>query len=272
MRLLITGGTGTLGSNLIRRCLRDNLFSEIVCYSRDELKQFDLNNELADSRVKFVIGDVKDRLRLFEACKGVDYIVHAAALKHVASGENHPWEVIQTNLLGTKNVVDAANEVGAKMVLVSTDKAVAPANLYGCTKMAAEALTLNGGQRVVRYGNVFGSRGSILHKFKEWTARGHTFKITDLRMTRFVLTVDEAIDLVLETLNMPPMSLYIPTLPAMRIVDLAKAFDADAVIEEIGAFPGEKLHESLSETQTSDKARRMTVAEIRRLIDDTLGV
>lgn len=270
MRLLITGGTGTLGSALIRRCLKDDLFDEVICYSRDELKQFDLNNELNDLRVKFVIGDVKDRNRVFESCRGVDYIVHAAALKHVASGENHPWEVIQTNLLGTKNVVDAANEHGAVMVLVSTDKAVAPANLYGCTKMAAEALVLNGNQRVVRYGNVFGSRGSILHKFKEWTAKGHTFKITDLRMTRFVLTVDEAVQLVLDTLAMDKKILHIPTLPAMRIVDLAKAFDSDAIIEEIGAFPGEKLHESLSENQTSDKARRMTIPEIKRLIDATI--
>jgi UDP-N-acetylglucosamine 4,6-dehydratase len=270
VKLLITGGTGTLGSALIRRCLKDDLFDEVICYSRDELKQFDLNNELSDKRVKFVIGDVKDRNRIFEACKGVDYIVHAAALKHVASGENHPWEVIQTNLLGTKNVVDAANENHSIMVLVSTDKAVAPANLYGCTKMAAEAIVLNGNQRVVRYGNVFGSRGSILHKFKEWTAKGHTFKITDLRMTRFVLTVDEAVTLVLDTLMMEAKTLHIPVLPSMRIVDLAKAFDPDAVIEEIGAFPGEKLHESLSDTQSSDKAKRMTVAQIKDLIHATI--
>ena len=136
--------------------------------------------------------------------------------------------------------------------------------------MTAESLTINGGQRVVRYGNVFGSRGSVLHKFKEWAATGHHFKITDMRMTRFVITVDHAIDLVLETLKMPPRSINIPNLPAMRIVDLAKAFDIEAVIEEIGAFPGEKLHESLSLDQSSEHAVKLSIPEIRELIEVTI--
>jgi UDP-N-acetylglucosamine 4,6-dehydratase len=136
--------------------------------------------------------------------------------------------------------------------------------------MAGEAITLNGNQRVVRYGNVFGSRGSVLHKFKEWVAKGHSFKITDMRMTRFVITIDEAVKLVLQTLDMAPKSLNIPTLPAMRIVDLAKAFDPDAVIDEIGIFPGEKLHESLSLTQSSEDARKLTVDEIKELIRESV--
>jgi UDP-N-acetylglucosamine 4,6-dehydratase len=269
MKLLITGGTGFLGQAIVKYCLT-NTDWELIVFSRDEYKQWIMQAEINDPRVKYIIGDVRDRNRVFEACENVDYIIHGAALKHVWAGELHPWEVIQTNIHGTKNIVDAANHNKAKMVLVSSDKAVEPMNLYGCTKMAAEALTINGNQRVVRYGNVFGSRGSVLHKFKEWVAKGHSFKITDMRMTRFVITIDQAVDLVVETLMMPPKGLNIPNLPAMRIVDLAKAFDPEAVIEEIGIFPGEKLHESLSPTQSSEDARRMSIAEIRSLIDASL--
>ncbi len=266
MTILITGGTGFLGQALTRYLLAETDL-HIKVYSRDEYKQWVMSSEIKWPGVEYILGDVRDRDRVFEACKGVDYIVHAGALKHVWAGEQHPWEVIQTNVIGTKNVVDAANHVGASMVLVSSDKAVHPTNLYGNTKMAAEAITLNGKQRVVRYGNVFGSRGSVLHKFKEWAANGHTFKITDYRMTRFVLTVAQAIDLVMDTLDMPPGTLNIPTLPAMRIVDLAKAFDPEANVEEIGIQPGEKLHEALTPEQTSDRARMLTIEEIRELID-----
>jgi UDP-N-acetylglucosamine 4,6-dehydratase len=269
MKLLITGGTGYLGQALTRYLLAETDL-DIKVYSRDEYKQWVMSSEIPSPRVEYVLGDVRDSERVFHACRGVDYIVHAAALKHVWAGEQHPGEVIRTNIEGTRNVVDAANANGASMVLVSSDKAVAPANLYGCTKMAAEALTLNGNQRVVRYGNVFGSRGSVLHKFKEWVAKGHTFKITDYRMTRFVITINEAIDLVMDTLDMPPRTLNIPTLPAMRIVDLAKAFDPEANVEEIGIQPGEKLHESLSEKQSSNNARLLSIADIRELINDTV--
>lgn len=271
MKLLITGGTGFLGQALTRYLLA-NSDLDIAIYSRDEYKQWVMESEIPgqDGRVEYILGDVRDRDRIFEACHGVDYVIHAAALKHVWAGEAHPYEVIQTNIVGTRNVVDASNSAGANMVLVSSDKAYAPQNLYGCTKMAAEAITRRGGQRVVRYGNVFGSRGSILHKFKEWTAKGHTFKITDVRMTRFVITVQQAIDLVLDTMDMDPGTINIPRLPAMRIIDLAKAFDPDAVIEEIGIFPGEKLHESLCEGRSSEDAVKLTVEEIRELIDATI--
>lgn len=267
--LLITGGTGFLGQALTRWLL-ENTDYNIIVFSRDEYKQWVMSSELSDNtgRVEYILGDVRDRERVFDAVERASMVVHAAALKHVWAGEAHPYEVIQTNIIGTKNVVDACNTCGARMVLVSSDKAYAPQNLYGCTKMAAEAIALRGGQRVVRYGNVFGSRGSILHKFKEWTAKGHTFKITDVRMTRFVITIQQAIDLVMDTLDMSPGTINIPRLPAMRIIDLAKAFDPEAVIEEIGIFPGEKLHESLCDGRCSEDAVKLTVDEIRHMILD----
>jgi len=273
--VLITGGTGFLGQALTKYLL-DNTDCDIKIFSRDEYKQWVMQSEINDPsgivhpRVRYILGDVRDRDRVFQMVRACDYVIHTAAMKHVWAGEQHPYEVIQTNINGTKNVIDASNNAGAIMVLISSDKAYAPANLYGCTKMAAEALTINGGQRVVRYGNVFGSRGSVLHKFKEWTAKGHTFKITDFRMTRFVITIDHAIQLIMDTLKMPPGSINIPTLPAMRIVDLAKAFDSEAVIEEIGAFPGEKLHESMSANQCSEDARKLTIDEIKELISATI--
>jgi len=265
VKLLITGGTGFLGQALTRYLL-EYTDLDVVIYSRDEYKQWIMSSEIPSERVKYVLGDVRDRDRIFGACKGVNYVVHAAALKHVLAGEQHPWEVVQTNIIGTRNVVDASNAAGAIMVLVSSDKAYAPQNLYGCTKMAAEAITLAGNQKVVRYGNVFGSRGSVLHKFREWTSKGHNYRITDVRMTRFVITIRQAIDLVMDTLDMPPRTVNIPRLPAMRILDLARAFDPDAVIDEIGIQPGEKLHESLQDGQCSEDAVKLTVEEIREMI------
>lgn len=267
--VLITGGTGFLGQALTRYLL-ENTDYNIAIYSRDEYKQWVMSSEIQDptGRVEYIIGDVRDRNRVFQAVEKAQAVIHAAALKHVWAGEAHPYEVIQTNINGTKNVVDASVAAGARMVLVSSDKAYMPQNLYGCTKMAAEAITLRGGQRVCRYGNVFGSRGSILHKFKEWTAKGHSFKITDVRATRFIITIDQAIELVLDTLDMPPGSLNIPRLPAIRIIDLAKAFDPEATIEEIGLFPGEKLHESLCEGRCSEDAVKLSIDEIEQLILD----
>lgn len=268
--LLITGGTGTLGKALVKYCLENDHNLKLIVFSRDEYKQWVMQSEIKDDRVRFMLGDVRDRARVFEAVSMASYVIHASALKHVWAGEQHPYEVIQTNINGTKNVVDACTEYGAEMVLVSSDKAVQPTNLYGCTKMAGEALTLNAGHKVVRYGNVFGSRGSVLHLFKEWAANGHSFRITDKRMTRFVITVHDAVKLVLQTLQMPARTLNIPTLPAMRIIDLALAFDENADIEEIGIQPGEKLHEFLKENQSSEHARKLTIDEIKELIRVTI--
>jgi UDP-N-acetylglucosamine 4,6-dehydratase len=268
--ILITGGTGTLGQALTRYLIANEPKVRILVYSRDEYKQFLMKNEIKSSRVEYIIGDVRDRERIFSVASRTDYIIHAAALKHVWAGEQHPWEVIQTNINGTRNVVDAAKIGHSNMVLVSSDKAVSPMNLYGCTKMAGEALSLNGGQRVCRYGNVFGSRGSVLHIFKQWAELGHTFKITDRRMTRFIITIPQAVKLVLETVQMRGGSLNIPELPAIRIIDLAHAFDPDCEIEEIGIQPGEKIHESLSDTQSSEHARKLTIPEIKELISATV--
>jgi len=269
MTLLITGGTGTLGTALVEYCLANTEW-DLIVFSRDEFKQWEMSNRLKSDRVKFYIGDIRDRQRVFEVSKLADMVIHACALKHVWAGEQHPYEVIQTNITGTKNIVDACNEKNIPMVLVSSDKAVQPTNLYGCTKMAAESITLNAGQRVCRYGNVFGSRGSVLHKFKEWAEVGHTFRITDKRMTRFIITVEQAVKLVLDTLFMGPAALNIPTLPAINIVDLALAFDENAIIEEIGIQQGEKLHESLSDGNSSDIARKLTIAEIKELINESI--
>jgi UDP-N-acetylglucosamine 4,6-dehydratase len=219
--------------------------------------------------IQYVLGDVRDREAVFAAAAGCERVVHTAALKHVATGQAQPWEVAQTNVIGTKHVVDAANHHGARMVLLSTDKAVEPVNYYGASKMLAEGLVLTGGQRVVRYGNVFGSRGSVLHKFADAARNGDGFHVTDRRMTRFVITFRQAIELVLGTLNSPP-GLLVAQLPAMRIVDLARAFDADAPITEFGVQPGEKLAESLEMGYTSEDAPKLTVEQIQELIRESV--
>jgi len=269
MKIIVTGGTGTVGSLVVKHYLKKYKDIEIWIFSRDEFKQFHMQTDINDSRLFFAIGDVRDAESIDAACEGADFIVHTAALKHVATGENYPLEVIKTNILGTKNVVDAANKYGAKMVLVSTDKAVQPVNLYGATKMIAEHLTLTGGQKVVRFGNIFGSRGSVLHIFNDWCEKGHTFKITDKRMTRFIVKQDNVGRYIEEALE-AGTSIYIPELPAMRIIDLAYAFDSDAKIEEIGLFKGEKIAESLEIGVSSEDARKYTVEEIKGLIRETL--
>ena len=168
MKLIVTGGTGSVGSLVVKYFLKKYKKIEVWIFSRDEFKQFHMQTEINDPRLFFAIGDVRDPESVDAVCDGADLIVHTAALKHVATGENYPLEVVKTNVIGTKNVVDAAKKYGAKMVLVSTDKAIQPVNLYGATKMIAEHLTLIGNQRVVRFGNIFGSRGSVLHIFNDW--------------------------------------------------------------------------------------------------------
>ena len=269
MRILVTGGTGSVGSTVIKHILNTYEFVEIVCFSRDELKQFEMQTEINDQRLWFAIGDVRDQESVFRAAKDCDWIIHTAALKHVATGENYPFEVVKTNIIGTKNVADAAERYGAKMVLVSTDKAVEPVNLYGATKMIAEYYVLHLGLSVVRFGNIFGSRGSVLHKFKEWCETGHTFRITDKRMTRFIITKEQAAKFIIESLCKGP-GIYIPDLKAMRIVDLAYAFDQNAIIEEMGIMKGEKYHESLEPGRNSADAEMLTIDDIRGLIDETL--
>jgi FlaA1/EpsC-like NDP-sugar epimerase len=269
-RWIVTGGTGSFAWHFIAYVLYNLAPAKVTVLSRDEHKQHDMRASFDDDRLQFVIGDVRDREVVRDAVSEHDYVVHAAALKHVQTGQRWPMEVSRTNIDGTRNVVDASNAAGASMVLLSTDKAVNPVNYYGASKMLAEAVTLQGGQRVVRYGNVFGSRGSVLHKFRDAAANGHRFRITDKRMTRFVITFDEAIQMVLFALD-GGLPLSLPTgLRAMQIVDLARAFDSDAQFDEIGMFDGEKLHEELAPGVTSDSVRKMGVEEIRSLINETV--
>lgn len=266
MRYLITGGTGSFGKRYVK-WLSENTAAEIVVFSRSEEKQWEMRKEFPN--VEYIIGDVRDKEAVEMAVKGCDYVIHTAALKHVATGENQPLETIKTNINGTKNVVDACNKYVAYMVLLSTDKAVQPVNLYGASKMAAENLTIAGGHAVVRYGNVFGSSGSILHIFKQQAAQGDLFTITDHRMTRFILTFDQAIELVNQAIKNGPGYTLPKKMKGINITDLAYAFDDKAEFTEIGIQQGEKLHELLqySPTISSEHCEKYTVEEIKELIN-----
>jgi UDP-N-acetylglucosamine 4,6-dehydratase len=269
MKYLITGGTGSFGQKYVE-WLTDKTAEDIIVFSRDEYKQWEMKKRYPD--VKYIIGDIRNNESVNKAIAGVDYVIHAAALKHVATGENFPGETIETNITGTQNVVDASNKTGAKMILISTDKAVQPVNLYGATKMIAEKITINGGQYVVRYGNVFGSKGSILHIFKEQAAFGDRFTITDRRMTRFIITYDEAIKTVNRALAYKNQITIPDKLRAIKITDLALAFDDKAVFDEIGIQPGEKYHEviSLQPYVSSEDCPKMSIQEIQELINANL--
>jgi len=269
MKYVITGGTGSFGMRYVK-WLSENTDAEIVVFSRSEEKQWKMKKEFPEA--KYIIGDVRDREAVFNAIEGADYVIHTAALKHVATGENQPKETLLTNVNGAQNVVDASNKYGAKMVLLSTDKAVQPVNLYGASKMAAEKITIAGGQAVVRYGNVFGSSGSILHIFQQQAAQGDLFTITDRRMTRFILTFDQAIDLVNQAIKNGAGYTIPENLRGINIIDLAYAFDSKAEFTEIGIQPGEKLHELLQYNPeiSSKYCEKYSIEEIRGLISDTI--
>lgn len=271
MKYLVTGGTGSFGTAFVKYILASTR-DKVTVFSRDELKQWNMRNEIKDKRLSFCVGDVRDRESLFQAIQGHGRVVHAAALKHVHTGEEQPRETILTNIIGTENVAEICKELGAEMVLLSTDKAVAPVNLYGASKMSAEYLTLRNGHRVVRYGNVFGSRGSVLHIFQKEAEKGGVFTITDTRMTRFIITLEQAIQVVMEAYDKAPGTITIPDIPSIRITDLAIAFNSDAQFREIGMQPGEKLHEvlQLDPYIGSDTAPKIGIKGIRRLIDESL--
>lgn len=265
-KILVTGGTGSFGQAFVRRILASTPDCTIRVYSRDELKQYDMAQSLGqDPRVRFFLGDVRDRDRLERAMHGIDLVVHAAALKHVPICEFNPAEAVKTNILGSQNVVDAAIDAGVRRtVALSTDKAVNPVNLYGATKLCAEKLFVHGnvyaGPRdirfaCVRYGNVMGSRGSVIPLFQKQAASG-VVTLTDRRMTRFWLSLDSAVDLVLHAVGeMQGGEIFVPKIPSMRIVDLARAVAPTARIEEVGRRPGEKLHEVLL---TAEESRNTT--------------
>ena len=260
--VLVTGGTGSFGQAFLKEVLRHHNPKAIRVYSRDELKQYELAGAMDDSRLRCVIGDVRDRDRLVQATRGVDVIVHAAAMKQVPICEYNPFEAVQTNIIGAENVVAAAieNEV-PKTIALSTDKAVNPVNLYGATKLAAEKIVTQGnvyaGDRVVRfasvrYGNVVGSRGSVVPMFKRQAEEG-LVTITDEAMTRFWITLEQAVQLVIDGLDwMIGGEVFVPRIPSMRIVDLADALAPGVPRRIIGIRPGEKIHEVLI---TSDESR-----------------
>jgi len=236
-----------------------------VVFSRDELKQYEVRqNFLDDSRLRWFIGDIRDQHRLARAMHGVEYVVHAAALKQVDTAEYNPFEYVQTNIIGSQNVVEAAIDAGVKKVVaLSTDKASSPLNLYGATKLAADKLFQSANHyaagydtrfSVVRYGNVMGSRGSVIPLFKKLASEGKPLPVTDTRMTRFWITLPQAVQFVIDSFSqMQGGELYVPRIPSMKIVDLVEAIAPGAEIYEIGIRPGEKLHEEMI---SLDDARR----------------
>jgi len=254
--VLVTGGTGSFGKAFIDATLKKTAATRIVVLSRDELKQADMQRRYAgERRLRFFIGDVRDVDRLRRAFTGVDYVIHAAALKQVPTAEYNPFEAVKTNIHGAQNVIDAAIDEGVKRVIaLSTDKACSPVNLYGATKLVSDRLFTAGNAyagggaprfAVVRYGNVVGSRGSVVPVFRELAQSG-TLPITDERMTRFWLTLDRAVDFVFASLaGMSGGELFVPKIPSMRVVDLAAAMAPQAKLEIVGIRPGEKLHEEM---------------------------
>lgn len=263
--VLITGGTGSLGQALTEQILNTTEVRRLAIFSRDELKQSNMRMKfMSDDRLRWFLGDIRDIERLKRAFHGVDFVIHAAALKQVDTGEYNPMEFIKTNVLGSQNVIDAAISAEVRRVVaISTDKASSPINLYGATKLTADKLFIaanNYGFKygttysVVRYGNVMGSRGSVIPYFKDLAEQGKNLPITDLRMTRFWISLDQAVKFVLDSLEMMKGGeLYVPRIPSMKIVDLARAISSNAVLEEIGMRPGEKLHEEMI---SSDDGRR----------------
>lgn len=268
--ILVTGGTGSFGKEFVRTVLNRYKPRRLVIFSRDELKQYEMNLELSDEQhrcLRYFIGDVRDQGRLEMAMAGVDYVVHAAALKHVPIAEYNPFECIQTNVIGAENVVRAALKTGVKkIVALSTDKAANPINLYGASKLASDKIliaanNISGGSQlkisVVRYGNVVGSRGSVVPFFRKLLADGaSTIPITHKDMTRFWITLRQGINLVLSSFAMMQGGeIFVPKIPSMRVVDLAHALAPGIPHKDVGIRPGEKLHEMMI---TQDDAR-MTV-------------
>jgi len=278
---LISGGTGSFGKAFLSKVLREHRPSRVAVFSRDELKQYELKQEWgADDRVRFFLGDIRDRDRLTMAMHGVDYVVHAAALKQVDTAEYNPMEYVKTNILGSENVIQASLAAGVKKVVaLSTDKASSPVNLYGATKLTADKLfissnhyAVDGSTRfaVVRYGNVMGSRGSVIPFFRRTAAAGQPLPITDRRMTRFWITLPQAVDFVVDSFaSMTGGELFVPRIPSMRVVDLAEAIAPGAEIVEIGIRPGEKLHEEMI---SSEDARRTVRQDDRYVVQPTLAI
>ncbi|WP_417554583.1 UDP-N-acetylglucosamine 4,6-dehydratase (inverting) [Microbacterium sp.] len=264
--ILITGGTGSFGKAFIKYALENLDPRRLVIFSRDELKQYEVrqlfNN---DPRLRWFIGDIREERRLARALNGVDYVVHAAALKQVDTAEYNPFEFVKTNVLGSQNVIEASIDAGVKKVVaLSTDKASSPINLYGATKLTADKLFITGNHyaaayptrfAVVRYGNVMGSRGSVIPFFKKLGDAGKPLPITDLRCTRFFISLPQAVQMVVDTFDlMQGGELLVPNIPSMKITDLAQAVVPGADLVDVGLRPGEKLHEEMISPEEGRRA------------------
>ncbi|HLS89563.1 MAG TPA: UDP-N-acetylglucosamine 4,6-dehydratase (inverting) [Sphingobacteriaceae bacterium] len=261
--ILVTGGTGSFGHAFARAVLRYPI-RKLIILSRDEMKQYEMSQLFpGEARIRFFIGDVRDERRLHRAFNGVDYVIHAAAMKQVPAAEYNPFEAVKTNIHGAQNVIEAAlDQKVQRVIALSTDKASSPINLYGATKLASDKLFIAGNAyagsqdtrfAVVRYGNVVGSRGSVVPLFQRLAATG-VLPITDPRMTRFWITLEQGVNFVLRCLqSMHGGELFVPKIPSMRVVDLARAIAPDARLDVVGIRPGEKLHEEMISV---DDARR----------------
>lgn len=281
--VLVTGGTGSFGRKFVRQVLDKAKPRRVVVFSRDELKQYEMGQEFAEhpkrDLIRFFIGDVRDKDRLVSAFRGVDYVIHAAALKHVPIAEYNPFECIRTNVMGVENVVRAALECGVRKVLaLSTDKAASPINLYGASKLAADKIivaansmagTIDTRFSVVRYGNVVGSRGSVIPFFQKLIDDGaESLPITDERMTRFWITLSHGVDFVASSLQMMRGGeIFVPKIPSMKVTDLAKAMAPNLPQRMIGIRPGEKLHEVMI---TEDDARSTIELDDRYVIEPSI--
>lgn len=278
--ILITGGTGSFGKDFIEYALNNLDPKRIVIFSRDELKQYEARQRFNnDPRLRWFIGDIRDQHRLIRAMHNIDYVVHAAALKQVDTAEYNPFEYVQTNIIGTQNVIEASIDTGVKKVVaLSTDKASSPINLYGATKLAADKLCQSANHyaagyetrfSVVRYGNVMGSRGSVIPFWEQLAIEGKEIPITDSRMTRFWITLPQAVKFVVQSFDlMQGGEVFVPRIPSMKIFDLAEAVAPGAKTYEIGIRPGEKLHEEMI---AADDSRRTISLSDRYVILPTIA-
>ena len=279
--VLVTGGTGSFGHKFVEIMLARHRPRRLCIFSRDELKQSEMMARFNDPSLRFFIGDVRDRERLVRAMHGVDIVFHAAALKQIPACEYNPFEAIQTNVLGAKNVIDAAIDQGVKRVIgISTDKACQPTNLYGATKLCAEKLFVQGNVygyprgtafAVVRYGNVIGSRGSVVPLFTTQRASGRV-TVTDRAMTRFWITLDQGVELAIRSAElMRGGEIFVPKIPSMRIMDLVRSLAPGCEVDDIGIRPGEKLHEILVSEDESRQALEFDGMFVIEPVDPSWG-
>ncbi|WP_035043252.1 UDP-N-acetylglucosamine 4,6-dehydratase (inverting) [Desulfovibrio sp. X2] len=278
--VLITGGTGSFGKKCVEVILRDHSPKRLIVFSRDELKQFEMAQRFSDTDhpcMRYFIGDVRDKERLYRAFRGVDYVIHAAAMKQVPTAEYNPTECIRTNISGAENIINVAADVGvSRVVALSTDKAVNPINLYGATKLCSDKLFVaanayTGSQTifsVVRYGNVMGSRGSVIPFFIKKRTEGE-IPVTDPRMTRFWITLEEGVELVLRAFELSGGGeIFVPKIPSMNIMDLAAAIAPGVPTKVVGIRPGEKLHEMMITSE--DSRNTMDVGDYYIIKPDSL--